>query len=290
MSDPARVDEHRRLTARLFEPLAPIASFEPVGDGWTCDTYRVDSDWIAQFPRSETAAGTLRKQMDVLPELARELSAAVPVPQLVSRDPAVMVYRRIQGDAATDASGVWPERFGRFLYDLHMVRPEYVGMRQQDPGVVRAHFEAELTDLTVKVFPRLTPAERESWGGSLGPFVAREDRWRFSPCVTHNDIGRPHILVAADGDLAGVIDWEEVGIGDPAADFAWLLGAEPDAGERALAAYGGAPDEGFRARCWFHFMLTPWRDIVHGLESGRPEIVEAGLAELRERGSHGGLQ
>ena len=25
--------------------------------------------------------------------------------------------------------GVWPERLGRFLYDLHLCPPEFVGMR-----------------------------------------------------------------------------------------------------------------------------------------------------------------
>ena len=25
--------------------------------------------------------------------------------------------------------GLWPERLGRFLYDLHLMPPEYVGLR-----------------------------------------------------------------------------------------------------------------------------------------------------------------
>jgi hypothetical protein len=90
MRNPEPIEEHRALVARLFATLTPILSFESVGDGWTCDTYRVNGDWIVQLPRSERAAKTLTTQMDVLPELAREVSAPVPVPELVSRDPAAM--------------------------------------------------------------------------------------------------------------------------------------------------------------------------------------------------------
>lgn len=282
MSDTARLEAHRQLTERLFQRLTPIVSFEPIGDGSTCDTYRVNGDWIVQHPRSEVAAGTLLTQMDVLPELAREVSAAVPTPELASRDPVAMAYRRIDGVAASDAAGIWPERLGRFLYDLHMVRPEYVGMRARGSEVIHAALEAELTYVSQLVFPLLTIDERNRLGWRLTS--VSEETWRFSPCVTHNDLVAAHVLVNDEGDLAGVIDWEEVGIGDPAADFAWILGGKPEAGERALAAYGGAPDERFRERCRFYFMIMPWREVTFGLESGDDELVERSLALLRERG------
>jgi aminoglycoside 2''-phosphotransferase len=285
MSPTDRVAEHRALVERLFGSLAPLASFEPVGDGWTCDTYRVNQEWIVQVPRTERAAETLQAQMDVLPELAREVSAQVPIPELVWRGPTVMAYRRIEGAAAADANGVWPERLGRFLYDLHMVPPEFVGLRARGPADVRAALDDELTDFRERVFPLLTAEERDGSSDRFRTFVDDERNWRFSPCVTHNDIVRPHILVTATGDLAGVIDWEEVGIGDPAADFAWILHDEPEAGERALAAYGGAPDDRFRERCAFRYALMPWHDVTYGLESQRDEFVESGIALLRERGA-----
>ena len=277
MSTTDRVAEQRALVERLFGSLAPIESFEPVGDGWTCDTYRVNEEWIVQLPRTDRAGETLQAQMDVLPELAREVSAQVPIPELVWRDPTVMAYRRIDGTAATGANGVWPERLGRFLYDLHMVPPEFLGLRARGLADVRAALDRELTDFRARVFPLLTAAERDGFGDRFTAFHDDDLNWRFSPCVTHNDIVRPHILVTATGDLAGVIDSEEVGIGDPAADFAWILHDEPEAGERALAAYGGAPDDRFRERCRFLFLLMPWHDVTYALEVGRDESLQRAL-------------
>jgi hypothetical protein len=80
-----------------------------------------------------------------------------------------------------------------------------------------------------------------------------------------------------------VIDWEEVGMGDPVADFAWMLHAAPGPGERALAAYGGPPDTRFRERGRVRFLLMPWHEVEYGLDTGKDEFVESGIAGVRER-------
>ena len=81
----------------------------------------------------------------------------------------------------------------------------------------------------------------------------------------------------------GVLDWQELAIGEPAADLAWRLHARPAEGERVLAAYGGAPDASFRARAAFRFVLMPFHDVVHGLDTGDGALVEVGLAGIRDR-------
>jgi aminoglycoside phosphotransferase (APT) family kinase protein len=285
MSGNQRIAEHRALVQRLFPQLGAIASFEPVGDGWTCDTYDIDGTWIVQLPRDVHADIDLRRQIEMLPEIAAEVSAAVPEPELVSLDPVVMGYRKLEGVSLSQADddGVWPERLGRFLYDLHMVPPEYLGLRARGSAVMREERRTELATMRERVFPLLSSEERGAFGDRFDAYLGDDDLWRFATCVTHNDLGSEHILVSPTGDLAGVIDWEEVGIGDPVWDFAWLLGARPDAGERALAAYGGPADAGFRDRSRFCFLLMPWHQVIYGLDTGRDAFAQSGLAGLRER-------
>ena len=57
-----------------------------------------------------------------------------------------MAYRRIEGAPCAERAelGMWPERLGRFLYDLHMVPPEFVGMRARGAADVRADVRDEV--------------------------------------------------------------------------------------------------------------------------------------------------
>lgn len=283
--EPDRVAGHRELIAGLF-PQLELAAFEPIGGGWTCHTYRVDGTWIVQLPRSRLAEDRLRLQIDVLSELAREVSAPVPEPELVSLDPVCMGYRSLAGRPSHEAGelGMWPERLGRFLYDLHTVPPELVGMRAASADAVRAAQRAVWGRLREAVEPHLADdRERRAMSSAIEQAFDDDATWRFAPCLTHGDLGPEHVLVSDGGDLSGVIDWEEVAVGDPATDFAWWLHAMPAVGERALAAYGGAPDAGFTERARLAFVLMPLHDLEYGLEAEQPEFVRTGIAGFRDR-------
>jgi aminoglycoside phosphotransferase (APT) family kinase protein len=273
--------DHRATFEQLFPSFA-VRSFEPTGEGWDLDTYLVNGEWIAQFPRLPGSAATLERQIEVLPALASELSAPIPEPELVARDPVCMVYRRIEGTACDEApDGMWPERLGRFLYDLHLTPPEFVGLRARSAADVRAQVRAFTDEVRERGLPLLAAAEREAherrWAAAL------EDDRPFATGLVHDDLGPAHVLVTATGDLAGVIDWGDAQVGDPAWDFAWVLHAMPAQGERALAAYGGAPDDRFRDRARLGFELMPWHEVIHGLDTEQPAFVARGLQGVRER-------
>jgi len=276
-------DDHRALTQRLF-PDVEIESFAPLGHGWTVATYDVNGTWVVQFPRSEHAAERLRAQIQLLPELSRELSALVPVPERISLDPPAMLYAKLEGTAADQGpDGIWPERLGRFLYDLHLVPPEFVGMRAVPPAVVRDRLREGLGRVQAQVLPLLSPDEAARGDALVSGFLDDDRLWSFATCLTHGDLQPEHVLVGAGGDLVGVLDWEEAGVGDPASDFAWWLHALPDQGERALAAYGGAPDAAFRQRARALHALMPWHDVAHGLATEQERLVADGLGEVRAR-------
>ncbi len=281
-------DPHARVTA-VFPQLG-ARDVRPIGTGWTVDTYEVDGDWIVQFPRDARSAERLRAQIATLPELAAELSALVPEPTHVDDAMPAIAYRKIDGVPLDEApDGLWPERLGRFLYDLHLMPPEYVGLRGAGAGDARASQRTELDAFRERVLPLLLePGEAERIDGRFAAYLAEDDLWRFAPCLTHSDIGPEHVLVSAHGDLVGVLDWEELTVDDPVADFAWLLHERPEQGERALAAYGGAPDAAFRVRGAFRWALMPFHEVLYGLDSGQEGFVASGIEGIRRR--VGGLE
>jgi len=197
--------------------------------------------------------------------------------------PAI-AYRRLQGMPLDEApDGLWPERLGRFLYDLHLMPPEYVGLRGTTASQVRETTREQLAWMRADVAPLLAPDEAKMCEARFDTFLGDDDLWRFSPCLTHDDIGPEHVLVSPAGDLVGVLDWEELTVGDPVADFAWLLHARPADGERALGAYGGAPDPTFRTRAAYRFWLMPFHEVNYGLRTGQRAFVESGLQGIRTR-------
>jgi aminoglycoside 2''-phosphotransferase len=276
-------EDHRAFLEGRWSELA-VETCEPIAGGWDCFTYLVNGEWVFQFPRLVGSEERLRKQLVLLPELAREVSSAVPLPEFSSIDPTCMGYRRLAGGPiSADVDGIWPERLGRFLYDLHLTPPEFVGMRQVSSTAVREDLRREVDALGKHVLPSLDTGERAAAERLLSTFLDDDDNFRFASCLTHGDIGPEHVLVNPSGDLAGVIDWGDAAVGDPVSDLAWVLHAMPDAGERVLGAYGGPPDERFLVRARIMFMLMPWHEVKYGAETDQPGFVQSGLAGVRER-------
>jgi aminoglycoside phosphotransferase (APT) family kinase protein len=95
----------------------------------------------------------------------------------------------------------------------------------------------------------------------------------FEPSLVHADLTPPHLLVH-DGVLAGVIDWGDMRVGDPALDYSYLLPGP--FGEWDV-------DDELRRRARFYDRLAPWYTAHYGLFTNQPAHTEWGLAEIRAR-------
>lgn len=124
----------------------------------------------------------------------------------------------------------------------------------EDPDGVRTFLETLHTIDVDEV-----PAPREDW---LATYREQAD---------HSDLGPEHLLVR-DGRLAGVIDWGDARIGDPALDYAWLL----DGPFRDWDV-----DDDLRRRARVYHRLAPWFEAHSGVFTDRPERVRSGLAGVR---------
>ena len=260
----ALVAEHVPALAGL--PLRPLAH---AGWGGDCDVYAV-GDHVVRVPRDRNVAARLAAEAVLLRRLRGRIPVPVPAPAHLPTGadglPLLMAYRRIDGAPAppgTAVSAAAGAALGAFLGVLH--EP----VRDPAPG-------ARLRELLA--LAPLGPAER-----AFAEEVARPLLAPGLPAVMcHGDLAREHVLLAADGSLAGVVDFTDAGPGDPACDFAW----RPDLGEAAfaaaIAAYPAA-GAGLAARAGAYEALIPLHRIAHGVERGDRGHVAAGLAGLRGR-------
>jgi aminoglycoside phosphotransferase (APT) family kinase protein len=235
-----------------------------IDDGYDFEVAIVDDEWVFRFPRRSGVEEALELEIAVLPVLAPALPVGVPSFEFVSRDPLFVGYRLIRGEPLVDedADGV-----RAFLEALHALDPSILPVERLD--WIDA-YRAQCAEFERLVLPLL---EKDRRAQAKRLFGEAETLVGFEPALLHADLGPEHLLVR-ERRLAGVIDWGDMRVGDPALDYAWLL-------NRPFAQWKVEPE--LRRRAGFYHRLAPWYEAHYGLFTNRPEHTERGLAGIRNR-------
>jgi aminoglycoside phosphotransferase (APT) family kinase protein len=252
----------RELIARTLgrEPLRVVE----IDEGYDFEVAIVDDEWVFRFPRRPIVEEALRIEIGVLPVLARALPVEVPHFEHVSDDPPFVAYRMIAGSPLRDEDAVGARAF---LSALHGI--EHIGLDVERPDWVE-----RFTDLCARFERDVVPLlDRDLRPAALSLFAEVPSLATFEPALIHADLGPAHLLVR-NGRLAGVIDWGDVRVGDPALDYAWLLNVP--------FPHWDVDDE-LRRRARFYHRLAPWFEADHGLRFDRPDYVASGLNGISAR-------
>ncbi|MFD2471459.1 phosphotransferase [Amycolatopsis silviterrae] len=235
-----------------------------LGEGWDSVATLVDGRWVERRPKRDEVGAWLLRETRVLPWLAPQLPLTVPIPLVWRENPLVVRHELVPGEPG-ELTAVDGRMLGRFLRALHSADVAKARELGAEPEVLALD----------AVLPLLGPlAER-------GRALLAEVRDYPADTVIHADLGPEHLL-KEDGQVSGVIDWSDVSIGDPARDLAWLLfGTSAECVAAFSAEYEVTAD--LRRRAWAWNQLGPWYEVTYGLENGRPDLVESGLAGTRAR-------
>jgi aminoglycoside phosphotransferase (APT) family kinase protein len=253
------VSERERLITKTLGR-APRHVVE-IDEGYDFEVAIVDDTWVFRFPRRANVVEALEAEIAFLPRLAAALPVAVPRFEHISHEPPFVAYAVIRGEPLVDED---PDGVRAFLDALHSFDAAGLPVERRD---WRDAFREQCARFERDVLPLLEPADRTR---ALSLFAEVETLTGFESAFIHNDLGAPHLLVC-DGKLAGVIDWGDVVVGDPARDYAWLLNvAFPE---------WDVPDE-LRRRALFYHRLTPWFEAHYGVFTNQPARVEPALRQI----------
>ena len=246
------------LIARQFPRLAG-APVEPLAAGWDNIVYRVAGQWVFRFPRRETALPGVRREMIFLPRIAPHLPLPIPVPEFAGAPSDQYPWpfwgaRMLPGselaqaglpDARrhTAAAGV-----GGFLRALHEPGLVTVADARQLPADPMGRADAvKRARMSREILARL--AGQGLWvpGPATGRLIQDAERLggpSGAPVLAHGDLHVRHLLVGAGGQAAGVIDWGDLCLADPAVDLSLAYGAFAGPARAALLdAYGPVSTE-----------------------------------------------
>ncbi len=292
-------EQARRLVEELF-PGGRITGITPLSGGISSPMLRVDLD-VPERPT--TTSVTVRSAPDADPlvrsatvdahrlPLHREaalldhlVAAGAPVPSVLAGDGDHLVLEFIEGAPVFDS----PDPIGlartmaRALAEIHAIARPDVDPPWRTRSVGEhlsrrsAHADLELRE------PEILDALRSVWPPEDGP--AR---------LLHGDFW-PGNLIWRDGDLVGVVDWEDAAIGDLHADVSitrldlqWVFGIE--ASEAFTAAYDQiTPLDATHLAIWDLAaamrpcgVLAEWAATYPGL--GRPDISATAMQVVHRR-------
>lgn len=221
----------RRLLADQLPQLAGRAVRHVRSTGTANALYRIGDDLLARLPLRPSTSWSIENEHRWLPHLALHLPLEVPRPVAIGRPADEFpwpwsVLTWVDGADATDGSvdpGAAAEDLGRFVAELQSIEPPD-GPEPDPVPFGRGVPLRERDDLTRRLAPKCAGlvdvhAVLAAWDQALDA-----PEWDGPPVWVHGDLSTGN-LVVRDGRLAGVIDWNSMCLGDPAADamVAWEL-------------------------------------------------------------------
>ncbi|MCL2916592.1 aminoglycoside phosphotransferase family protein [Shewanella corallii] len=228
----------------------PVTHLQVNTSGWSNNILQVNHRWVLRIPKLLAHKHThqiLRPRLPlekyVLDRLAdTDVGALLPKAELCKLQLSeahleVMLYLRLPGEhlkAGSKASASAASQLGHFLARLHSLNnlsPKITSYPYGDedlPGKVLSAVSALLPKSTVDSARRYFTEWYPQW----------EQHQHFLVCC-HNDLGKANLLFEPDQQrVAGVLDFSDICLADPARDFAALARImTPETFKLAVAAY-----------------------------------------------------
>jgi len=243
---PAEVSIDAELVALLVASQHPALAgpVSELSSGWDNELYRLGDDYVVRMPRRALAVPLIAHEQRWLPALQKLVSVPIPVPVAVGRPGndypwPWSITRWIPGEPVAHlpiaARGGLVELLADFVSELH----------------VPADAEAPVNPVRGTPLAARDAAVRERIGSGSTPRAADLTRlWERAlaapvyagpPIWMHGDLHPINVLATGAGALAAVIDFGDLGQGDPACDLAaaWLFFDAPQR-ERFRARVGTA--------------------------------------------------
>ncbi len=284
------VDLARELIAAQFPSLAST-EIEALGSGWDNDVFAVGGEWVFRFPRREIALPLLEAECNLLPVIAEHLPLPVPVPiyrgEASTAYPWPFVgYQMLRGRTACAANledgtrAAAAELLADFLAALHAIPAAGLGAPADDLGRAKMSKRIPMAEGYLKRCAELGLIHDDKpllriLADTPIDFVPQID------VLCHGDLYARHVLVDVAGAPAGVIDWGDIHLGDPAIDLgiadAFL---PPIAADRFFSRYGDISDAQravARLRALHYAVMLP----VFGSDIGDDALIREGLTALR---------
>jgi len=255
-------------------PWLRIKQLRFIKEGWENYVFELNRRYILKIPRSKTAFEKLKKEACVLQSLC-----FLEVPKKVCETKGVLVYRKIQGVTASQASKkelakLAPE-FTDLLSRVHSVKP---------PSCVAIYDKEAWKKRVMREYTRLLLSSKRVVQTELvlkAKKLVYTTELSFTPKFIHGDIDERNIILRKNR-IVGIIDWGEAMVGDIALDYAGLFFSKT-LGARVLKLQKEEKFSKIVPRVRFYYTLVPLYWISYGIKRSDTSLTKKGVVELQKR-------
>lgn len=267
-------------------------SLREVEGGWGNQMWRLGDELAVRIQRMDTEPDHQLKERRWLPVLALRLPLPIPVPVRggapSERFPKIWTVVTWVPGVPLDHGAITrgqhaADTLASFLRALHVAAPAdgpVDTQRGAHPRNCTDGFGQFLDSLDADAIGSDAAGVRAVWDDAVAA-----PAWERPPVWVHGDL-HPANVVVADGTLAGVVDFGDLFVGDPASDLAaaWVL-LPTGAATRFFTTYADADEATVRrarglAALKSLFLMLMGQNGDRGLPGGKPAWGPAGRAAL----------
>ena len=261
-------------------------------DGQFNDILIINEELIFRFPRFEENIPDFVSQVRLLQYIQGSISLLIPNPiysstKSTTTNKIFMGYRMVPGEHLTRGKLAairddtilqrLADQLARFLSELHSIPVTDLenGLPVQDGPEAWAEL---YTEIQQHLFHFMRSGAKARVRDHFEAYLNNPGLHRYRICLRHGDFGPGNILYnPEDQTISGVIDFDGMGLGDPAIDIA------------AASCYGEAFTRRFRPaypevdsmmeRTRFYKGTFALQEALHGFKNKDNEAFQSGMAE-----------
>lgn len=239
-----------------------------VTKGWDHDVLILDNHLIVRFGKDRLAKNNFAREVKFLKEFSTISNIRVPHYLFFSRHEGIGIYEMIKGQELTPQiykklpSAIKQKiiralaRFLTLIHTLPLKKAKAYGFKftgcegwEKALNEKRKWFEKEFFP---KMTKHLTPEQNRFVKNFMEYFCASQ--YKIKPVLGHYDLSHDHIIVNENGTIAGIIDFGDMSISDPAHEFNGFWDYDSRLPRQIYAYYRGPKDSLFLQRCRDHFI------------------------------------
>jgi len=281
------------LIESQFPELKPV-NLELIGEGWDNIVYRVNSIYVFRFPRRQLGVNLLEAEGELLPQLHHRFPISIPRPLFYGHPVSeynwpFLGYQFLEGQSACKMHLSYQERvnlaapLAHFLKSLHSISEcESLALGAKYDHLGRLDVSARWPQIR----KNLEKIQEQKLFDHCKTLLIKLDTMKqlhdAGPKVlVHGDLYARHLLINETRKLAGVIDWGDMHVGNPAVDLQIVFSFLPENAYAVFFSIYGAIDEKMRQLAIFRALYHTSILVLYSHEIADKDLLAESIMGLQ---------